>query len=147
MRVFWAVLAVIVVAGCQFKGKDIPENSFEKHFSPLIYGPEDTLPAQFKGTEWDPALWPLSYQNKDNFTRGLFKADIIRDQYIKDETIPILVVGPNFYHLSDQDQIRLCDTINQLYGATSGSYGAYLLIDWYSRKVIGEYSKSGLVMR
>lgn len=145
MRVFWALVAVLMVTACQ--QERFPQNSFEKNFTPLIYGPGDTLPAQFKGTEWDPALWPLSYQNKDNFTRGLFKADIIRDQYIKDETIPVLVVGPNFYHLSDGDQIRLADTINQLYGATSGSYGAYLLTDWHTRQVIGEYSKTGLKMR
>jgi len=147
MRHFLAVLSILcVLAGCAGV-KSPPANSAEKAFSPLLHTMGDTIPAQWEGKGWNPKEWPLPYQNKDKFIQNLFDSDILRDQYIKDETIPILVVGPNFYHLSDHDQIRICDTINQLYGATAGQYGAFLLQDWYSKKIIGEYSKGGLALR
>lgn len=182
---FAALLMSLGLGACTPAVQRHPANSFEKDFSPLLYPMGHSIPAQWEGKDWDPALWPLSYQNKDNFTKGLFDADIIRDQYLMEQSyfsadrynyspdyieyndrdtqanrdrahkgryvskavIPVLVVGPNFYHLSDHDQIRLCDTINMLYGATSGSYGAFLLTDWHSKKVIGEYSKGGLSLR
>ncbi len=94
-----------------------------------------------------PAAWPLSYQDREKFTQNLFDADIVRDQYIKGKQVPVVVVGPNFYHLSDLDQSRICKVLDRLYGATTGEYGHFLLVDWYSRAIIGDYTKEGLSLR
>lgn len=164
MRHFLTVLVLLALAACTpFKQR--PADSQRKGYSPLLYAYGESIPAQWEGKDWDPAAWPISYQNKKKFTQNLFDADIIRDQYIKKGymnvrdtysnveytenggRVPVVEVGPNFYRLSDHDQYRVCDTLNQLYGATTGKYGGYVLTDWYSGKIIGEYSKSGLTLR
>lgn len=147
-----------------------------KDFSPLLYEEGEVFPEFYEGTEWDPALWPASYQDKDNFTRQLFSSRIIHDQYIKKDRfseavtsdlfaglydvdqyqsieridgpgIPILVVGPNFYHLSATDQYRVTNALDQLYGATRGEYGGFILQDYYTREMIGSYTNAGLSMK
>lgn len=164
MRQFLPVVFLCVLAACA-PFKQNPADSHRKGFSPLLYAYGESMPAQWEGKAWDPTAWPVSYQNKNKFTQNLFDADIIRDQYIKKGhlntkdtyinteytanggRVPVVVVGPNFYRLSDQDQHRICDTLNQLYGATDGQYGHFLLTDWYSKKIIGEYTKTGLTLR
>lgn len=145
MRAISTILVLGLVACNPYK-EHVPD-SFRKDFSPLLYPYGHSIPAQWEGKDWDPAAWPLSYQNKENFTKGLFDADIMRDQYIEEGTTPIVVVGPNFYHLSDHDQQRICKTLDMLYGATTGKYGYFLLKDWYSNAIIGEYTKDGLTLR
>lgn len=147
-----------------------------KNFSPHLYDLGETFPARFENKAWDPAAWPLPYQDRDRFTRQLFESDIIYDQYILTKPfattliepnfynlsdvdqykpvtysdrneIPVLVVGPNFYHLSDIDQYRVTNALDQLYGATRGEYGAYLLQDYHTKEMIGSYTKTGLNLR
>ncbi len=142
----FAVMALLSLSACNLYKMSAPESDV-KGFSPLLYERGETFPARFEGKSWDPALWPLPYQDRDTFTRQLFDSNIITDQYIQDETIPVLVVGPNFYHLSDIDQYRVTNAFDQLYGATTGEYGGYLLQDYYTRKMIGSYTKAGLSLR
>ena len=149
MRVFltfMAVSAVLLASGCA-DFKRYRTGSYQKGFSPHLYDYGDSFPASFKGKEWNPTAWPLSYQDKNKFTQNLFDSDIIRDQYIKGDAVPVVVVGPNFYHLSDLDQYRLCKSLDMLYGATTGKYGHFLLQDWYSKEIIGAYTKNGLDLR
>lgn len=146
MTRFLPLIALLTITACgQFK--PTAAESAQKHFSPLLYEQGETFPARFEGKSWDPALWPLPYQDRDTFTRQLFDSDIIHDQYIQDQTIPVLVVGPNFYHLSDIDQYRVTNALDQLYGATTGEYGGYMLQDYHTRRMIGSYTKAGLSLR
>lgn len=149
MRVFLTFVlasAVLAASGCaDFKRH--PASSYEKGFSPHLYSYGDSFPASFKGKDWDPAAWPLSYQDREKFTQNLFDADIIRRQYIQGDQVPVVVVGPNFYHLSDLDQQRVCKSLDMLYGATTGKYGHFVLTDWYSGAMIGDYTKNGLSLR
>lgn len=149
MRVFLTILAVFAVislsACTDFKRE--PADSYQKGFTPHLYNYGDSFPASFKGREWDPAAWPLSYQDRQKFTQNLFDADILREQYIQGDEVPVVVVGPNFYHLSDLDQYRICKTLDMLYGATTGKYGHFVLKDWYSGKMIGDFTKNGLDLR
>lgn len=141
-----SLLISVTLMGCNGFKLHATESDI-KDFSPLLYERGETFPARFDGKSWDPALWPLAYQDRDNFTRQLFDSDIIDDQYIQKETIPVLVVGPNFYHLSDIDQYRVTNALDQLYGATTGEYGGYLLQDYHTREMIGSYTKAGLSLR
>lgn len=146
MRVFLLMLTVLAVSGCD-DFKRYQTGSYQKGFTPHLYEYGDSFPNNFKGKEWDPAAWPLSYQDRKQFTQNLFDADIIRDQYIKGEQVPVVVVGPNFYRLSDLDQYRICKTLDMLYGASTGKYGHFLLQDWYSKQIIGDFTKNGLSLR
>jgi hypothetical protein len=146
MRLFLVIPAVLTLSACEgVKYNQV--DSFHKDFSPQLKAYGETIPAQWKDRDWDPTQWPLSYQNKDKFTQGLFDADILREQYIKADAVPVVVVGPGFYRLSDLDQGRVCKTLDMLYGATNGPYGHFLLQDWYSRDIVGDYTKTGLTLR
>ncbi len=143
---FAVIFGVLALSACALP-KYEQNNSQKKKFSPYLHEYGDTIPAQWQGRKWDPQQWPVSFQNKQRFTQNLFDADIMRAQYIEDDSVPIVVVGPNFYHLSDLDQQRICETLDMLYGATTGKYGHFLLKDWYSNAIIGDYTKTGLTLR
>jgi hypothetical protein len=99
-----------------------------------------------RGT-WSPEQW-VSW-NKGNglgLIQRWYTADILRDQMI-DDGVPVLVVGPNFYHLSGYDKRRIIQTIDHVYAVTSVKPRMFYLQDWATDRHIGYYSPAGLVLQ
>ncbi len=100
--------------------------------------------AQWEHTDWYAEDW--SYQ-KDSMSlvKGFYTGDIIRGQYLDNNQIPVLVVGPNFYRLSGLDKRRVTQAVSLAYGITdSKENGSFMLRDWYTKSNIGTYDHHGL---
>lgn len=111
-----------------------PYLEFEKHVQ---------IP-QWSHEDWVAEDWIDQYDDPKDMIAGFYEADIIRDQTIDGERT-ILVVGPNFYHLSGFDKRRVSHVIDTIYGITKSSpEGAFFLKDWKTSKYIGVHDKHGL---
>ena len=99
---------------------------------------------QWSHEDWVAEDWIDQYDDPKDMIAGFYEADIIRDQTIDGERT-ILVVGPNFYHLSGFDKRRVSHVIDTIYGITKSSpEGAFFLKDWKTSKYIGVHDKHGL---
>ena len=59
--------------------------------------------------------------------------------------VPVLLVGPQFYHLGGFDKRRVITTLDTVYGITeSGEHPVIILKDWHTKREIGLFSKDGL---
>lgn len=116
-------------------------------FAPLLNNADSVISAQWQGRDWDPAGWPLSFQNPDLFMAGLRKAEIVKRLYMKGGKAPVLVAGPNFYRLSDLDQGRVAKAVDTITGATKGPLGGFLVEDWATGRIVAEFTKNGLALR
>ena len=77
--------------------------------------------------------------------KGFYEIDVIRDQTIGKNNLPVLIVGENFYHLSGLDKRRITQTIDTIYGITSQKqFGSFLVKDWYTKQYIGAFDENGL---
>lgn len=115
-----------------------------KKFHPYLENGKETQNQQWAAEDWYVQDW-LS-QNKDNFALidGFFKADILRKQTTEDH-VPVLIVGPQFYHLGGFDKRRVLTTLDTVYGITeSGEHPVIVLKDWHTKREIGLFDKSGL---
>jgi hypothetical protein len=102
---------------------------------------------QLNRQNWSPDKW-VSWNKGDGLglIQKWYTADILRDQMI-DDGVPVLVVGPNFYHLSGYDKRRVIETIDHVYAVTSAMPKMFYLQDWGTKKHIGYYSPKGLVLQ
>ncbi len=124
--------------------------SFKKHTS--IYEPfrpylESTRHLQIP--QWEDENWYVedwtSQKDKIELVKGFYQVDIIRDQTIGKNNLPVLIVGENFYHLSGLDKRRVTQTIDTIYGISSQKqYGSFLVQDWHTKKYIGAFDENGL---
>lgn len=115
-----------------------------KKFQPYLENPKETQNQQWAAEDWYVQDW-LS-QNESNFALidGFFKADILRKQTSEGD-IPVLIVGPQFYHLGGFDKRRVLTTLDTVYGITErGTHPVIVLKDWHTKREIGLFSKDGL---
>lgn len=113
-------------------------------FEPYLENGKHPHNSQWNGDKWLPTHWEEQRGSAQSVIDGFYKADIIRKQ-VTDDDIPVLVVGPNFYHLGGQDKRRVTSMIDYVYNVTATSeHGMYRLEDWYTRKQIGSYTRHGL---
>lgn len=111
-----------------------PYLEFEKHVQ---------IP-QWSHEDWVAEDWISQYNNPKDIVAGFYKADILRDQTF-DEERKILVVGPNFYHLSGLDKRRVTHVVDVISGITKSSEeGAFFLKDWKTNDYIGVHDRFGL---
>lgn len=95
--------------------------------------------------EWYADDWLTQYENELDLINGFYEADIFRDQK-DDGGVPVLVVGPNFYHLSGYDKRRVTHVLDVVYGITDGD-GVFLVRDWRTHRDVGVYTKHGLQLQ
>lgn len=99
---------------------------------------------QWSHEDWVAEDWISQYSDPKDIIKGFYKADILRDQII-DGDRTILIVGPNFYHLSGFDKRRVSHVIDVIYGITkTAPEAAFFLKDWKTNKYIGVHDKYGL---
>ncbi|HPD83644.1 MAG: hypothetical protein R3D88_05535 [Alphaproteobacteria bacterium] len=115
-----------------------------QEFQPYLENTRELQIPQWEDTNWYVEDWTVQESGMD-LIKGFYKADIIRDQKVGREKLPILVVGPNFYRLSGLDKRRVMTTVDHVYGITEiKPNGSFFLEDWYTHKKIGVFDENGL---
>ena len=132
------LLSFLVLAACDHHGK-------RKAQTPLEYGRHVQIP-QWAHEDWYAEDWTSQKKGMD-LVQGFYDADIFRDQTKTDSGLPVLVVGPNFYHLSGYDKRRVVHVLDVVYGLTEQkTNGSFLLQDWHSGSMIGSFDRNGLTL-
>ena len=118
-----------------------------KHYQPYLENAKHPHPAQWADQDWYAEDWISQRQSGFNLVQGFYSSDIIRNQDV-DDGVPVLVVGPNFYHLSGYDKRRVVHTIDVVYGVTQQQQGATIMLkDWYTKRAIGYFDNQGLSLQ
>lgn len=153
VRVFLNALFLIVFSSIPAlaEGKDGAGYRYYKNLArrqalvmPQLENGKHPHNSQWFGKEWYAEDWLVQYERDLDLIDGFYKADIFHDQKMEGD-IPVLVVGPNFYHLSGYDKRRVTHVLDVVYAITDGD-GAqvFKLQDWRTGEDIGWYSKNGL---
>ena len=113
-------------------------------FEPYLEPGKDPHNAQWDQKIWKPADWAVQKGSSQDVLKGLYTAEILNDQYVDDD-IPVLEVGPNFYHLSGFDKRRVVAMVDDVYQITASKQdGMFMLYDWRTKKAVGIYTAHGL---
>jgi hypothetical protein len=101
--------------------------------------------SQWKDSKWQPKDWADQRPGGGpELIKGFYTSRIITGQFQRDD-IPVIEVGPGFYHLGGEDKRRVMATIDSVYGITASHDNAMILLyDWFTKKPVGLYNKVGL---
>jgi hypothetical protein len=118
------------------------------------HDPQNQHPQQWQGQDWDEKAWQGSGWTTENTLKNLFQNDVFRTQFIrsghdnsiKASGVPVLVLGPTFYKLSNLDQRRSVKLLVDRAGLFNRGYSMVELQDWYNKKAVGNYTPRGLFM-
>jgi len=118
--------------------------SHYKPFRPYLEDSKHLQIPQWEDENWYVEDWTSQKDGLD-LIKGFYDADIIRDQAVGKNEMPVLIVGSNFYHLSGLDKRRVTQTIDTVYGIVSAKQnGSFLIQDWSTRSYIGAFDENGL---
>ena len=152
---FFVALALLAVSfsvssRAYADSKPVPWFWWESHWDHQDFIPyleDGTHPhnSQWDHNGWSPEQWEAAaHGDAMAVVQGFYRADIIRRQYVDDDT-PVLEVGPGFYMLGGEDKRRVTAMVDYVYGVTmSKEFGMYKLVDWRTGDMIGAYTKYGL---
>lgn len=120
--------------------------SYQK-FNPYLENGKHPHNTQWQGRDWYAEDWLSQSQNGLSLIDGFYQANILKDQKIDDD-IPVLIVGPAFYHLSGYDKRRVAHVVDVVYGVTRDKpNGTFILKDWHTKLPIGIYTEYGLQLQ
>ena len=93
---------------------------------------------------------PFQYSD-DETSRGIIATfrtyNLLNKYYIDEETgLSIAEIGPYFYDLSQSDKIKFVATLDRIYNITTSDQTILFLHDWNTKKSIGQYTNSGLML-
>ena len=117
------------------------DQDFQPYYEESI-GPHNTQwdDNSLSDKNWTPIEWArMDGGNGQRLVQKWFNADILRDDYMK-KGVAHIVVGPNFYHLGGSDKRRVMETLDAVYKLTAKSPKMFLIEDWRTDRVIGEYT-------
>lgn len=100
-------------------------------------------PQQWQGQEWDPSMWNAGW-TAETAIRKFYQGRIFQRQYIRNKKIPVLVVGPTFYKLSDLDRRRTVKLLIDHSDIFNRGFDIVELRDWHNGREIGSYTRKGL---
>jgi hypothetical protein len=103
------------------------------------------FPTANENEDWDPKKWPKQWNSNSVMIR-LFNGGIFKTHYLKDGQLPVLVLGPNFYKLSDMDRRRSLKLFADQSGVLKKGYNIIELVDWGDNKIVGSYTKDGMFL-
>lgn len=108
-------------------------------FLPLVsnHDPQHQHPAAWEGQDWDTARWNSAW-TPDKTLRRFFVMRIFERQAMRGD-VPVLVLGPTFYKLSDLDQRRALKLLCDQSGVFAQGHAVVQLVDWSSADVVGTY--------
>lgn len=153
---FSALLALILILGAlpaQAEPKPWYFSWWPSHwenltFEPYLEGPKHPHNTQWDRQKWEPADWAAQREGGSaEVIQGFYRARILSRQFIDDE-MPVLEVGPNFYHLSGYDKRRVTKLVDDHYQITANHLNAmYIIHDWRTHRPIGTYTAHGLQLQ
>lgn len=116
--------------------------SQKQNFEPYL---EDVRALQIP--QWEHENWYIedwtSQKSPDQIVRDLYKADIFKDQMTGKDGERILIVGPNFYHLSGLDKRKVVTLLDYTYQPSADVMNSsFFLKDWKTKQFIGVYDRS-----
>lgn len=117
-------------------------------FTPYVsnWDAQNKHPQQWKGQDWDPSKWDGKLWTPEIAVHKFYEGRIFERQYLRDNKMPVLVLGPTFYHLSDLDQRRTLKLLTDYTGIFAKGYQMVELRDWHSKKVMGAYTPRGMFL-
>lgn len=117
-------------------------------FEPYLEGAKHPHNTQWDDKKWEPADWAAQKPKGSlQVIQGFYTANILKGQDVEDD-VPVLIVGPNFYHLSGYDKRRVVAMVDDYYKITSRKLnGMFTITDWRSDKPIGVYTANGLQLQ
>lgn len=103
------------------------------------------FPEAWKNEEWDTTKWPEDWDEDITMVR-LFRGKVFNKHYLKDGQIPVLVLGPVFYKLSDLDRNRVLKFFADESGILKKGFDIIELVDWGNNKIVGAYTEKGMFL-
>lgn len=125
-----------------------PSHWHQGMWEPYLEDAKHPHNTQWDHKVWEPADWAAQRPNgNEQVIKGFYTAQILHSQYMEDD-VPVLAVGPNFYHLSGYDKRRVVQTVDDHYQITASRLnGMFTVTDWRTRKPIGLYTAHGLQLQ
>lgn len=145
------LLPFIALSGCSDRGVanwkwSAQHNNYMPHAErdPYLEFEKHLQISQWAHEDWVAEDWISQHSDPKDLISNLYEADILRNQTFSGER-NILVVGPNFYHLSGFDKRRVTHVIDVIYGITKNAPEAsFFLTDWKTKQYIGVHDRDGL---
>jgi hypothetical protein len=110
------------------------------------HDPQNTMAPQWDGQEWDTAAWDGVNWTPEKAIERFYVNKTFKRQYMSSRDLPVLVVGPTFYKLSDLDRRRSVKLLVDHEKVFDSGIGAVELRDWDTNEIIGNYTKKGLLL-
>ncbi len=118
--------------------------NINKKYDPYLENERHLQIPQWANTDWYVEDWTVQ-KEAAQLIKQWYGADILKEQTVGHADLPVLVVGPNFYHLSGLDKRRVVHTVDTAYGITERSeHASFMLTDWYTKRPIGVFDRHGL---
>lgn len=153
---FSALLALVIILGASPASAEPkpwyfswwPSHWLNQDFEPHLDHPKHPHNTQWNNKSWEPADWAAQRPGGSlEVIQGFYRANILRKQYVDDD-MPVLEVGPNFYHLSGYDKRRVTKLVDDYYQITANHLNAmYMIRDGRTGEPIGNYTAYGLSLQ
>jgi hypothetical protein len=102
-------------------------------------------PQQWKGQDWDPSKWNPKQWTPEIAVKKFYEGRIFERQYMRG-AVPVVVLGPTFYKLSDLDQRRTLKLLTDHTDIFGKGYQMVELRDWHSKNAVGSYTPKGMYL-
>ena len=128
---------------------------------PKVWDPINKHPEQWKKSgskkshDWEPRLWNMDANSTINsdevadaqsmhYLQNFYKNRIFHKQYVDENGLLILEVGPKYYKLADVDKRRTVKLLADGFKVFERGQVGFQLRDWHNHKLIGNYTSRGL---
>ncbi|MCB1591301.1 MAG: hypothetical protein KDI90_02505 [Alphaproteobacteria bacterium] len=115
-------------------------------FKPYLGNQQLSQRSLWDNDNWTPEAWIKDAGDEKRIIRDFYAADIVSDQYVDGDNIPVLVVGDNFMKLSGLDRRRVLKFVDHVFGITQAEDDGMFYV--YYRELdddpLGVYNKYGL---
>ncbi len=115
-------------------------------FKPYLGNQQISQRSLWDDDQWTPEAWIKDAGDAKRIMRDFYAYDIVSDQYVGDENIPVLEVGQGFMRLSSLDRRRVLQFVDHVFGITKGEENGMFYV--YYRELdddpLGVYNKYGL---
>jgi hypothetical protein len=120
----------------------------DRHWDTLDFKPYVTLYDRTHRPMNRYQAWPFSSDVAPNEAiEGLRSSQILHKFYIDEDTgHSVAEVGPYFYDLSQTDKGHFAGTIDRAYNVLDSDQRVLYLIDWNTKRHIGQYTPMGLML-
>lgn len=89
-----------------------------------------------------------AYKPAENYVAEWKKIGIVTGRGVDNQSVPYVLVGPNFYFLSGWEKRDVAKALDIALGLTGNPTSIYRLRDWDTKAIVGEYDgKSGLILQ